>query len=368
MGIDTTAGDTGDGGAPAQPDHPSLSGLKRCLPTVRVLASVAMLGLLLHQVKLRSLFPRVDRATLLWLAGGLACTTLGIVLSAVRWQRVLSAMELPAKLGPLLHAYLAGQFVSNFLPSTIGGDALRISRVSARKGGYGGGPPAPAAFASVVLDRMSGWLILPLLCLAGLVINPSLLHLGPSSRAAVALSLISLGALGAVVAAAASPRIGGRLAGHSDWLRFMGAIHLGLDRIRRRPGAAAQVIGAAILYQLVIVAAGLLAARSLGIRIGPTAMLAFIPAVAIVQVLPLSVGGLGLREGAFVVFLGPLRVPVAQAVALGLVMYAMHLLSSLMGAPSFAAGRPRAPGRRGGTRTAAEAVALVDSLPMAPAV
>ncbi|GAC1479219.1 MAG: lysylphosphatidylglycerol synthase transmembrane domain-containing protein [Acidimicrobiales bacterium] len=306
-----------------------------------------MLAFLIHEVKLRSLVPVWDPSTIGLLAGGVALATLGIVLSAYRWQRVLAAMELPAKLGPLLNAYLASQFVSNFLPSTIGGDALRVTRLSAfsRDGTTTNG--APAAFASVVLDRMSGWLILPLLCLAGLLINPTLLHLGRSSRAALAISVVTLVALVAVVIAAGSSRLGGRLAGHDGWLRFLGAVHLGLARIVRRPGAAAQVIVASAVYQLAIVGAGILAARAIGINIGPTALLAFIPAVAIVQVLPVSVGGLGVREGAFALFLQPLGVPAGQAIALGLAMYAMHLIASLLGAPSFAVGhrpvRPHVP-------------------------
>ena len=320
---------------------------KKSLPLIRVVASVVMLGVLFEKIDLDKVVPKWDDSTPFWLAGAVAFTTLGILLSAVRWQRVLAAMDLPAKLGPLLHAYLASQFLSNFLPSTIGGDALRVTRLSATSDQQraAGEPEAPAAFASVVLDRMSGWLILPLLCLAGLVINPSLLHLGRSSRAALSISFVTLGALVVVVWAAASPRVGGRLAGHDNWLRFMGAVHLGLARMSRRPFASLQVIGASIVYQLAIVVAGVLAAHAIGIHIGPTAMLAFIPVVAIIQVLPISVGGLGLREGAFVVFLQPLGVSTGQAIALGLCMGGMHLLASLLGAPSFAVGRrgPRPP-------------------------
>lgn len=303
-----------------------------------------MLAFLLREVKLRSLVPVWDPSTIALLAGGIAFTTLGIVLSAYRWQRVLAAMQLPSKLRPLLEAYLASQFLSNFLPSTIGGDALRVTRLSALSRDHNDGGGTPAAFASVVLDRMSGWLILPVLCIAGLLINPSLLHLGRSSRAALAISLTALVALVAVVAAAGSPQLGGRLAGHDSWLRFLGAVHLGLARMARRPGAALQVVAASVIYQLAIVAAGILAAKAIGISIGPTALLAFIPVVSIVQVLPVTVGGLGVREGAFTLFLQPLGVPAGQAIALGLAMYAMHLIASLLGAPSFAVGQR--PGRR----------------------
>jgi uncharacterized membrane protein YbhN (UPF0104 family) len=194
-----------------------------------------------------------------------------------------------------------------------------------------------------VLDRMSGWLILPLLCLAGLLVNPALRHLGRSSRLALIISVVSLASLAGVIVAAASPRFGGRFAGRKGWLRFMGAVHEGIGRIRRRPAAVAQVIAAALVYQLAIVTAAVLATRAIGLKIGPTALLAFVPAVAIVQVLPVSFGGLGVREGAFVVFLRPLGVATEHAIALGLALYAMQILSSLLGAPSLAIGQ-RSPG------------------------
>jgi hypothetical protein len=58
-------------------------------------------------------------------------------------------------------------------------------------------------------------------------------------------------------------------------------------------------------------------------------------------VLPISISGLGVREGAFVLFLTPLGVPTEQAVALGLVLYALNLVMSLVGAPAFAMGSRR---------------------------
>jgi uncharacterized protein (TIRG00374 family) len=310
---------------------------KRWFPLARLAASVVMLAVLVPRVHLGHLFPRWGASTVGWLLGALAFTVVGIVLSAVRWQRVLAAMELPARLRTLLATYLASQFVSNFLPSTIGGDALRVTRLSATTG------EAPASFASVVLDRMSGWLILPLLCLIGLAINPSLAHLGRASRAAVSISLVTLVSLAAVLALAASPRLGGRLTGHANWLRFVGAVHLGLERFRQRPAAALSVLATSMGYQLSLVIAVMLGARALGIHVGPTALLAFVPAVAIVQVVPLTIGGLGVREGAFALFLTPLGVASGRAIALGLLVYAMHLIASLLGAPAFAVGNRATP-------------------------
>jgi uncharacterized membrane protein YbhN (UPF0104 family) len=81
-----------------------------------------------------------------------------------------------------------------------------------------------------------------------------------------------------------------------------------------------------------------LATRALGLDLPVAAVLAFAPVVAIAQVLPVSLNGLGVREGAFVVFLGPLGVSAGQAIAVGLLVYAMTLAVSVLGAPAFAVG------------------------------
>ena len=292
-----------------------------------------MLGFLLRRVHLASLFPEWSLRTLLYLVAGLAITSVGMVLATWRWQCVLNALELPQPLPPLLSHYMAGLFVGNFLPSTVGGDVLRTRRLSAAT------HEPEVSFASVVIERLTGWIVLPVLSLLAFTINRGLLRFGRSSTTALVITLATLAALGAVLLAAGSSKIGGRLAGHGSWLRFLGAVHLGIDRLRRHRRLTLKVLLAGFAYQLVVVAAAWLTARALGVHLSSTAALAFVPIVAIVQVLPISVGGLGLREQAFSLFLHPLGVPTGRAVALGLLLYGMNLAASLAGAPAFAVGQ-----------------------------
>ena len=135
-------------------------------------------------------------------------------------------------------------------------------------------------------------------------------------------------------------------------MRFAGAVHLGVDRLRHQPAATANVLLVGFVYQLVLVMAAVAAARALGLEpAGLTALLAFFPAVAIAQVLPIGISGLGIREGAFVLFLGPLGVSSQDAVALGLLLYLLNLGVSLLGAPAFAVGGRTHQRRRGASRT-----------------
>ena len=298
---------------------------------IRVLVSAAMLAFLVPRIHLASLFPSRQLSTLGWLVGGLTVYTLAVFLSTVRWGQVLEALDIPSHLPPLVSHTLAGMFVSNFLPSTVGGDVLRVARLSASNG------QRHASLASVVVERLTGFLVLPFITLVALVGNPTLLHLGRASRLSLTLALGTLACLVVILLLVSSRRVGERFAGRS-WRGFVGAVHLGLARLRRDPGAALGVRVSALAYQLTMVAGAWMAGHAMGIQVGWSAMMAFIPIVAIAQVLPISVSGLGLREGALVLLLVPLGVTSGQAVAFGLLLYGMNMVVSLLGAPAFAVG------------------------------
>ncbi len=303
---------------------------------LRLTLSAAMLAVLIWRVpdvELSEVFPELTLRTALWMAIAAALTLAGLVLSALRWQRVLEVLGLQAGLRRLLSHYLAGQFVSNVLPTTIGGDVLRVSRLSRETG------ESPKTFASVVLERLTGWLVLPIISVIGFLVNPPLQHLGRATQVALGLAFATLLALCIVLYAVADQRIGGRFEARDGWRRFAAAVHLGLDRLKHQPAAAVNVLLVGFAYQLVLVLAAVAAAQALGVRpAGLTALLAFFPAVAIAQVLPIGISGLGVREGAFVLFLGPLGVASQDAIALGLLLYLLNLGVSLLGAPAFAIG------------------------------
>lgn len=310
---------------------------RRVWSVTRVVGSIAMLVILLPRAA-AYVRPVFHPATLAWLAAAVAMTLIGVVLATLRWQRVLAALEVRARISVLLSHYLAGLFVSNFLPTTIGGDVLRVRRLSAGNG------ESPRSFASVVLERLTGWVVLPVISLVALAINPGLLRppIEQVSRLVITISLVTLGLLAVILVGASSPAVGRLLEAKAGWLRFLNAVHLGLARFRRSPGAALEVLLVGFAYQLAVVLAAFLSAKALGLPVSWTAVLAFMPAVAIVQVLPApTIGGLGVREGAFVLFLHPLGVSADQAITLGLLVYGINLVASLLGAPAFAVGNRR---------------------------
>lgn len=308
---------------------------------LRIAVSLLMLGVLwwkFPEIKWADLIPTWDLNTILWLLAATAMTFVGIVLSAVRWQSVLRALGLRERLRALVPLYFAGQFVSNVLPTTIGGDVLRVSRLSKTNG------EPETTFASVAIERLTGWFVLPLITFFGLAINPGLRQLGRATLLALAVAIVTLVALVVVLLAANHPRLGGRFSSTEGWRRFVDAIHRGVTELRRQPLAALSILIAGLVYQVALCLAALMVAAALGFSwLGLTALLAFYPAVLILQVLPIGIAGLGVRESAFVLFLVPLGVPAEKAVALGLVLYVINVVASLFGAPAFAVGGRKRP-------------------------
>jgi uncharacterized membrane protein YbhN (UPF0104 family) len=307
--------------------------LKQWATPLRIALSTGLLWFLFVRVggELSLMIPRLNPSGVGWLTGAAGLLILSYVLSTVRWYQVTTALGLHDGFGRLLSHFLAGQFLSNALPTTIGGDVVRVARLSRDTG------DSPSSFASVVLDRLTGWIVLPLITVVGFALNPAL-RATAQSRLTLTIAGTTFGLLLLVLFAADVDCLGGRFSGRPGWQRFIDAVHLGVGRLRRRPRAALSVIGAGIVYQFVLVAAAFMMAKALDINIGLTAMMAFFPAVLIAQVLPISVSGLGVREFMLVWLLRSVGVFQAQAIALGLVVWAMTVVTSLIGAPSYAFG------------------------------
>ncbi len=307
---------------------------KKALPVVRVAGTVIMFYVLITKVQWASL-GQIGKKGIGLIVVAFLATLLSIVLSGIRWQRVLDALEVPSRIRDLVELQLAGMFAGNFLPSTVGGDVVRarwLAKVN---------KTTSDSIASVVLERLTGWLVLPILVLAGTLTDPSIWHLGEVSKAVVFVAAATLVALFFLLALARSTNLSARASRIAVLAGLLEAIYRGIGKLERKPASLARLLGWAFLYQLCVLVASIFAAQALHISIGWRELLVFVPAVAMLQVLPLTIGGLGIREGALVLMLHPLGIAPAQAIAFGLLVYALNISASLFGAPSFALGSRR---------------------------
>lgn len=305
----------------------------------RLALSLALLGILwwrLPGVQLSDVIPKADLNTFGWLAVAIGVHVVAYALQALRWQQVSTTLGLTTPFKKLFGFLLAGEFVSNALPTSFGGDVVRVMRQGEEVGDYAD------AFASTALERLTGWVVLPVISTTALVARPSLLGLGNASMAAVIVNVATLVALIAVLFMAGHPRGAGRLVGDVGWKRFLGAVHLGVVAFRGRYGHVFAVIAAGIGFQLMQCVSVWAAAQALGIdSLDLIVVMAFFPPAAVIQNVPFTIGGIGIREAAFVLFFGAVGVSNPGAIGLGLLVYLVFVVSSLAGAPSFILHRRR---------------------------
>ncbi len=298
---------------------------------------IAVSGLLLAFVVSKAsnvddVIPDQHHALTITLLGAAVVTALiGVVLSAWRWQRVLLLFDARVSLPTLFSHYVVGLLVGNVLPSTIGGDVVRVARASNTVGS------AKVSFGSVVLERLTGFVALPLIVFAGFAIRPSLIH-HPNAWIALAVAITTLGLLAVFLFVAGHPRLAGRYTQNESWARFIGAVHLGVERLRREPRQIVPVLGTSLIFQASQVVMFGLIFRALDLDVPIAAVVAFAPAVLMLQVLPITFSGLGVREYALVQFLHSFHVSEAQAGAAGLLWWGCMIAVSMLGAPAFAVG------------------------------
>ena len=304
---------------------------------LRLIASSVMLVLLLTRFPagaLQQRWPECPRTSWLWLLAALIATFAAFGLAALRWFEVCRTLGHDLKYSAVFSYFLAGQFVGNFLPTTVGGDILRVSRMGTQIRDHS------SAFASVVIERLTGWLVLPVITLLALALQPGLV----TSRAGAVALLGALGTLGlllVLILMAQHQQLGGRIRGNNRISTSLSAVHDGLNSYRKVPASMLRLLFVAVAFQACLIAAVICIASSIGIETGFVNWIAFIPMVFIAQVLPVAIGGIGIREAALVLFLGGSNISSGQSVVLGLAIYAVTLVASLAGAVPFVIGGRR---------------------------
>jgi len=313
---------------------------RTALLAAKIGVSLALLAYLLSGTNLQALYQRVRTGdTLLF---GLAVLGYGCMLamSTWRWHLLLRTQGYPASLRRLSETYLVAMFFNNFLPSNIGGDIVRV-RDSSRLTGS-----TTASLAVVAIDRILGFGALYFLAVIAFVLG------GPSLRglAGARLIIVVVGAIFvALVYVFFRPGTARRLVAASrltslPWFqeRFetvQGAVHVYREELASVFLAFAASVGLQslmVLYYFVV-------AHALRIPLSLSACLLMVPLCTLIQTIPVSFNGWGLRESVFAVYFTQVGLPRESALAFSLVGAGLIVLLSLSGAVVWAARGDAAP-------------------------
>ena len=298
----------------------------------RLVVSVALLGFVLRSVDLGLLWDRVLGMNAAWLALALGAYLGMMWLGVWRWDRLLRAQHIEVAWGDLMRSLWISLFFGNFLPSNIGGDVMRVADTADAAGSK------TLATTVIIADRVLGLVALIVVASTGaFAASMAGVHV-PGARW---LWLVCIGGLVATIPIVAIPQLAGHLltpvrALNNAWITERAQrMEDAIVKFRAAPAALAGAFAGAVAVQVSIVGFYLLVARGLAVPLPVFLGAVLIPVSLAVQMAPVSINGLGVREAVFAFFFARFGLPTEAAVALSLLSAALMMLLSLVGGVMF---------------------------------
>lgn len=294
---------------------------------LRIVVSVALIAWILWKVDRRQLLQTIAGLDPWLMSLALAAYAAVNCICAWRWQVLLAGRGIRIGYWRLLRYFLNGLFFGNFLPTTVGGDLLRAYLVADDC------EKRSEALASVLVDRFIGLFGVIVTGLAGLVLvarTGQELALLKYMAAGVAATLVLVGCF-------LSKTLMRRLRGLLRLPLVQRAEHQLVDfyhslyAYRGHRNEVALAFLQSLLVQLFVVLSAFLISRSIGASIPIVPFFLYMPVIAAVSMIPASINGWGLQEGAFIVFFGRAGMGRPEALTLGFLYHVVAVLISLAG-------------------------------------
>jgi len=326
---------------------------RRTLPWIKLVVSVGLYALIFYATDVRTIVRHLAEARLAYVAAAVLLYAAGQALSALRWHILLRPLALTVPYSRLVAFYFTGMFFNLFLPTIVGGDAVKALLLARETG-------ATARSAmSVFMERNLGLFALLAIAAVAATLAPPVVVGGLTLTT---LTLLLLAAFLAANLVIASPRAYhgiDRLVALSPFagIRMRAAsLYEAVARYRSSIGALFSASVLSFVFQFVVVGVVFLNARALNLDVPVSALAVFVPLISLAGMIPVTVNGLGVREALYILLFGQLGAPTELAVSLALLFLAVTIAASLPGGLVYAL--HRSPSSFAPSRSAADEAAM----------
>jgi uncharacterized membrane protein YbhN (UPF0104 family) len=246
---------------------------------VRIVVAVVLLAYLLASLDWPAVLSRLERMSPAIVGLVIAAYVVQLGVSSWKWLWALRIHGLYIPYVFLTRIYVIGFFLSNFLPTSIGGDAYRVYRTMPPV------PPKSRAISAVLLERVIGLLALLVLGFIGAVV---LFDAAPLARAYVVMAVVCGLVLAAILRFVRLPQN-----------RWLGPIQENLRLISSARDKWVPLIGISLLFQAqaILIIFALFQAVDANVTLSQVALIA--AAAGIAAIVPFSINGLGIVEATF---------------------------------------------------------------------
>jgi uncharacterized membrane protein YbhN (UPF0104 family) len=278
---------------------------------IKFAVSAALLYIVLSKIELEQVFSMLKGMSLPVFISAIFLYILAQFISTLRWKLLL-----PGVLGvrKLFSLYMLGAFFNTLLPGVIGGDAVKGFYLYQATG------RGSLTLASIFMDRYLGFVVLIAICALAFPFGYKYFY---GSRLEWLLPLVVLSfIIGSFLVFGL--RLGKRI-------KILSGFYEYFHSYRNQK----EVIGKTLLLSVLVQLAGIFSVYILALGIGQhipfLACLIFVPLIVMFTTLPISISGLGVREGAFVLFLGLIGIKPGVATAISLSWFVSITAGSLLG-------------------------------------
>ncbi len=297
--------------------------------SLKIIVSLSILTLILiFKISIQEVWNEFKNVNIWWLVVSFSLHGLGLLISAVRWQILIKAQGDSVPLSFLAKSYLVGNFFNTILPSRIGGDVVRI---------WDGSKYSKTVLKSsaiILVERLTGIIVLLLFALGS-----ALFRLDMAQKVPVIWVSLIMGLLGlAAVLLFFTPFIE-KIINKIPSKGFLKKIIQKTIEFRStiifyktKKAALLKAFGWAFLLQANVILHFFLIGKALHLHIKIVDYLVFIPIVMLIQLIPITINGLGLREGAYIEIFEFYGIAPESAFSFALIDVAFMLIIGIIGA------------------------------------
>ncbi|HYT54356.1 MAG TPA: lysylphosphatidylglycerol synthase transmembrane domain-containing protein [Verrucomicrobiae bacterium] len=304
---------------------------------IKLLVSGGLLAYFLSRIHIERFFHTFASAKFSYIALALAVYLVAQGVSAMRWAALARPIGIKTPFKDMVRYYLIGMFFNLFAPGTVGGDVSRVYYLVRDEEAHAKGRAVTTVHAamSVLMDRGIGMVVLVWLGAAGLLLFPA--YPIPSTVRTVTLLL----ALAFLVGALSVPLLRRLLP--EDGHQLVVKLRLALRSYRTQWRALGVATLLSVAVHLIQAWMHVAMGRALDLDLPFSFCIIVYPLVGTFAAIPISVNGLGLREGGYVFLLAVIGIGTEKGVAFGILLFLIVALDSLLGGLLFLLQKSPAP-------------------------
>ncbi|MDZ7722685.1 MAG: lysylphosphatidylglycerol synthase transmembrane domain-containing protein [candidate division KSB1 bacterium] len=294
--------------------------------------SAALVAIILNRIGLDSILFRLRHANWWYVLIGIVCFAVSNIMGSFQWFLLLRSQDIAVRFRQVLSYYHVGLFFNNFLLGYVGGDAFRIYDITKTSGN------STAALSTVIFDRFIGFLSLTSMALIVALIGIQLL------------TVVNTVYFIAIIMAAWL--LGLYLLFNEKAARFLikhvkhfipsvvfnktRDVYKAINYFRHKKGLMTKVLVVSLCVQALRVIVHFWAARAVGVETNVMFFFMFVPIIAMAASLPISMGGIGVREQSGVSMFASIGVAASQVVSFEFLAYLVAIIATVPGGILFA--------------------------------